>query len=253
MQRKPLVIGNWKMHGSQSFTTDFVQALSVDSGPTEVALAVPYPYLSQLQGLIAQSAIAVAAQTVSAHAEGAYTGEVSAPMLREFGCQYVLVGHSERRCYHGETDADVAGQFAAAMQAGMQPVLCVGESLSARESGDAISVIMAQCEAVWETTELVGEFVMAYEPVWAIGTGKVPTVAEVQAVHAAIRDGLEKVHNEIAKRTRILYGGSVKPSNCGDLFAAADVDGGLIGGASLQPAVFSEVIEICNKSCLSYM
>ena len=253
MRRHPLVIGNWKMHGSQSFIEDFVGKLQVGSGSTEVALAVPYPYLSQLQVLARHREISVAAQQVSSHAEGAYTGEVSAGMLGEFGCQYVLVGHSECRSYHGETDADVTAKFAAVMKAGMRPVLCVGESLLAREAGKAIQVILAQCDAVCSTTEPVGEFVIAYEPVWAIGTGKIPTVEEVQAVHEAIRNGLEKVHNEIAKRTRILYGGSVKPSNCAELFAAADVDGGLVGGASLQPAVFSEVIEICNKSCLSYM
>lgn len=248
MPRKPLVIGNWKMNGSQSFTMDYIRDFTLPVGDTEVALAVPYPYLALLQ----REGVGGAAQDVSAHQEGAYTGEVSASMLHDLGCQYVLVGHSERRSYHGESDQEVTRKFARVIQAGMQPVLCVGESLAARESGDAIEVILAQCEAVWSVLEPHDNFVVAYEPVWAIGTGKVPTVAEVQAVHQAIRGSLEKVHNEIAKRTRILYGGSVKPANCGDLFAAADVDGGLIGGASLQPSIFSEVIKICNKSCLSY-
>lgn len=249
MSRSPLVVGNWKMHGSQGFIKDFFANFQCDPGRVNVAIVPPYIYLPLLQTYAANIRVQWGAQNVSAQQQGAYTGEVSVSMLQDFQCQYVLVGHSERRCLYGETDADVREKCKVALQAGLQPIVCVGESWAAREAGEAVAVITAQCEVVLSGIELTDHLIFAYEPVWAIGTGKVPTVEQVQTVHAAIRRTVEKYDNEIAKRMRILYGGSVKPSNCSDLFSAPDVDGGLIGGASLQPHVFKEVIEICNKSC----
>ena len=230
MARGRLVAGNWKMHGSRASIAALLDAL-VKETPPNCAVCVPFPYLAQVAERLRGSAIAWGAQNVSEHAQGAYTGEVSAAMLAEFGCRYALVGHSERRQLYGETDAQVAAKFAAARAAGITPILCVGETLQEREAGRTEEVVGRQLGAV----EFKGG-VLAYEPVWAIGTGRNATPEQVQAVHAFLR-------KRVGADTPILYGGSVKPQNAPALFAMPDVDGGLIGGASLVAKDFLEIVK----------
>ena len=228
MARTPLVAGNWKMHGSRASNKALLDALLggiAGVAGVECAVCVPFPYLGEVAEQLRGSALAWGAQNVSEHARGAYTGEVSAAMLKEFGCRYVIVGHSERRQLFGESDSQVAGKFAAALDAGLTPILCVGETLEDREAGRTEEVVARQLDAVLKQKSL-SEAVLAYEPVWAIGTGRTATPEQVQAVHAFAR-------RRIFKATRILYGGSVKPENAAAIFAMPDVDGGLIGGASL--------------------
>jgi triosephosphate isomerase len=236
MMRTPLVAGNWKMNGNQASNRvllDAVLAGMADLKGVDVAVCVPFPYLGETAERLKGSALAWGAQNVSEHAQGAYTGEVSAPMLAEFGCRYVLVGHSERRQLYGETDAQVAAKFAAVRAQGMTPVLCVGETLAEREAGRTEEVVARQLAAVkWEVDRQGG--VLAYEPVWAIGTGRTATPEQAQAVHAFLRP-------RVPAGTRILYGGSVKKDNAAALFALPDVDGGLIGGASLVAADFCAI------------
>jgi triosephosphate isomerase len=206
-----------------------------------VALCVPFPYLAQAAALLKGSAVAWGAQDVSAHAQGAYTGEVSALMVAEFGAKYVIVGHSERRVHHGETSALVAGKAAAALGAGLTPIICVGETLDERESDMTETVVGGQLSVCIESIglESVGRCVVAYEPVWAIGTGRNALPEQVQSVHAFMRGRLGKVGTSVS----LLYGGSVKPSNARELFAMPDVDGGLIGGASLSIEDFEPVCQ----------
>jgi triosephosphate isomerase len=228
MARTKLVAGNWKMHGSRGSNQALIDALLKDLGAArnaECAVCVPYPYLEQVAARLRGTPIAWGAQNVSEHAQGAYTGEVSAAMLAEFGCSYVLVGHSERRQLYRETDAQVAAKFAAAQGAGLKPILCVGETLEEREGGRTEEVVARQLDAVLTKSKL-GSAVLAYEPVWAIGTGRNATPQQAQDVHAFLR---KRTGNEV----RILYGGSVKAQNAAAIFAMPDVDGGLIGGASL--------------------
>jgi triosephosphate isomerase (TIM) len=228
MARTKLVAGNWKMHGSRGANQALLDLLLKELGATrnaECAVCVPYPYLEQVAARLRGTPIAWGAQNVSEHAQGAFTGEVSAAMLVEFACRYVLVGHSERRQLYGETDVQVAAKFAAAQSAGLTPVLCVGETLEERESGRTQEVVARQLDAVLSKVDF-GSAVLAYEPVWAIGTGRNATPQQAQDVHAFLR---RKTGNEV----RILYGGSVKAQNAAAIFAMADVDGGLIGGASL--------------------
>jgi triosephosphate isomerase len=228
MARTKLVAGNWKMHGSRGSNQALLDALLTDLGATrnaECAVCVPYPYLEQVAARLRGTPIAWGAQNVSEHDHGAYTGEVSAAMLVEFGCRYVLVGHSERRQLYGESDAQVAAKFAAAQRAGLTPILCVGETLEEREGGRTQEVVARQLDAVLTQSKL-GSAVLAYEPVWAIGTGRNATPEQAQDVHAFLR---KRTGNEV----RILYGGSVKAQNAAAIFAKPDVDGGLIGGASL--------------------
>ncbi len=208
-----------------------------------VAVCVPAPYLAQVQALAAGNpAIAVGAQDVSSQASGAFTGEVSASMLKEFGCRYVIVGHSERRQYHAETDALVADKAKAALAAGITPIVCVGETLAEREAGQTEQVVKRQLAAVIHTNgHCISEIVVAYEPVWAIGTGKTATPEEAQAVHAVLRTQL-KAASEQAARVNILYGGSMNAANAASLLAQADIDGGLIGGASLKAPDFLKII-----------
>ncbi|WP_049622394.1 triose-phosphate isomerase [Frateuria defendens] len=240
--RKKLVAGNWKMHGSRSMAAALASeiAAALPAG-IDVLLFPPYPYLGELAGRHADDGLGFGAQDVSEHeGQGAYTGEVSAAMLADVGARWVLVGHSERRQYHGESDALVARKFAAVRAAGLTPVLCVGETLAQREAGLADAVIARQLDAVLALNGIASfdTAVVAYEPVWAIGTGHTATPAQVQAAHAFIRSQLAKEDAMIGGLTRLLYGGSVKPANAAELFAQTDVDGGLIGGASLTSADF---------------
>jgi triosephosphate isomerase len=249
--RKLMVAGNWKMHGSTEMATELAAAV-VAGRPASIDVAVfpPYPYLS---GLCAAhgDALPCGAQDVSEHAEeGAYTGEVSAAMLRDVGCAWALVGHSERRQYHGESSALVARKFGAVLAAGLRPMLCIGETLEQREGGQTEEVLAGQLSAVIDAHG-IGAFeqaVVAYEPVWAIGTGRTATPQQAQQAHAFIRSQLAKEDAKIAGLTRLLYGGSVKPSNAAELFAQADVDGGLIGGASLKANDFLAICAAAHQA-----
>lgn len=234
--RQKLVIGNWKMHGSLAANAALLDAIKATPANAKLAVCVPFPYLAQCQSLLAGSQVTWGAQDVSAEVRGAFTGEVAAPMLAEFGCAYVLVGHSERRTYHGETDAVVAAKALRALEAGIVPVVCVGETLAEREAGQTEAVVARQLGAVLDalSIEQLDRIVLAYEPVWAIGTGKTATSAQAQAVHAALRAQVAAKDAGVASRMAILYGGSVKPDNAAELFSMSDIDGGLIGGASLK-------------------
>lgn len=244
--RKKLVAGNWKMHGALQQNTDLLAriAASAPGLACEIAVCPPYPYLAQAQLALAGSGVALGAQSVSEHALGAFTGEVSASMLVEFGCRYVLVGHSERRALFGETDSVVAAKFEAALNAGLVPVLCVGETLAERESGITKVVVGRQLSSVLDRfgVAVFESAVVAYEPVWAIGTGVTASPAQAQEVHRAIRAQIAVLDVSVAEGLRILYGGSVKPQNAGELFGQSDIDGGLIGGAAL---VVDDFLKIC--------
>ncbi|MGA8279184.1 MAG: triose-phosphate isomerase [Rhodanobacteraceae bacterium] len=249
--RRPLIAGNWKMHGSRARSIELVDAiLAARPDGIDVAVLPPFPYLADLISHCAGGVIAFGAQDVSAHAEGAYTGEVAATMLVDIGCRHALVGHSERRQYHAESDALVADKFVAAKAAGLMPIVCVGESLAEREAGLTESVVGRQLDAIVAKAGVaaLSDAVLAYEPVWAIGTGCTATSAQVQAVHAFLRGKVRGRDDRIADSLRILYGGSVKPANAAELFGQLDVDGGLIGGASLIAADF---LAICGAAVTS--
>lgn len=238
--RQQFVAGNWKMHGSLASNAALLAEVlaGVGTARCEVAICVPYPYLSQVQQLLQTSQVALGAQDCSVHQTGAHTGEVSASMLQDFGCRYVIVGHSERRADHHESDVLVAAKAERALEAGMTPIVCVGETLAERESGLTRAVVLRQLLAVTHLLrEQTSRIVVAYEPVWAIGTGRTATPEQAQEVHAVLREHLRTV-SEAAAGVRILYGGSVKPDNAAVLFSQADIDGGLIGGASLKAADF---------------
>ena len=243
MKRK-LIAGNWKMNGNAAANEALVRALVAGMGDAacNVAVCVPTPYLAQVQALRAGSRLELGAQDVSEHAEGAYTGEVSAAMLKEFGVRYAIVGHSERRQYHGETDAIVADKTKAALAAGITPIVCVGETLAQREAGRTVDIVKRQMAAVIHTNgHCISEIAVAYEPVWAIGTGRTATPEQAQHVHAVLRAQL-KAATEHADRVHILYGGSMNAGNAGALLAQLDIDGGLVGGASLKAADFLQII-----------
>lgn len=248
--RKKLIAGNWKMHGSLQRNAALLERLRLDATDfaCDIAVCVPFPYLYQAQSALSGSSVAWGAQTVSEHGEGAYTGEVSAGMLREFGCSYVLVGHSERRLLNGESDLIVADKFAAAQAAGLMPVLCVGETLVERERGVTLEVVERQLMAVVDRlgVQALLAAVLAYEPVWAIGTGVTASPAQAQEVHAAIRGRLSAIDVGIAAGVRVLYGGSVKPGNARELFAQPDIDGGLVGGAALVADDFLAICQAAN-------
>jgi triosephosphate isomerase (TIM) len=235
MKRSRLVAGNWKMHGSRASIAALLDALLKENPGSGCAVCAPFPYLGQVAERLRGSPIAWGAQNVSEHAQGAYTGEVSAAMLVEFGCRYVIVGHSERRQLYRETDEQVAAKFAAVKAAGMTPILCVGETLEERDSGKTETVVARQLGAV----KFEGA-VLAYEPVWAIGTGRNATPEQAQAVHGFLR-------KRLPPGTSILYGGSVKPQNAAPIFAMPDVDGGLIGGASLVAKDFLDIVKAAMK------
>jgi triosephosphate isomerase len=242
---KKRIVGNWKMNGSLAANRSLVQAMlesfEAQTSEAELALCVPAPYLAQLQSLLSDSPMAWGAQDVSAHEQGAFTGEVSASMLKDFGCRYAIVGHSERRQHHAEPDALVAAKAQRALAAGITPIVCVGETLAQREAGETETVVKRQLAAVIHAvTHCTSEIVVAYEPVWAIGTGKTATPAMAQAVHAVLRAQLAAA-TEYPKRVPILYGGSMNAANAASLLAEPDIDGGLIGGASLKATDFLQI------------
>ncbi|WP_317930191.1 triose-phosphate isomerase [Halioxenophilus sp. WMMB6] len=231
--RTPLVVGNWKMNGSLSDNLSLLQKLTSQwqAAAVEMAVCPPAVYLAQAQALLAGTSIQLGAQDASQHSSGAYTGECSVAMLQEFGCQFVIIGHSERRQYHAESDQLVAEKCLAIKASGLTPIVCVGESLAEREGGATLAVIQRQVQAVLDHvgSEQLAGVVIAYEPIWAIGTGLTASPEQAQEVHAAIRQQLQA----LGASTRILYGGSVKAGNAKELFAMADIDGALVGGASL--------------------
>src|SRR5438128_7544691 len=236
--RARLVAGNWKMHGSLASNARLLAALKAGLKHAEgvdCAVCAPFPYLAQVSAVLSGSRIAWGAQDVSEHDAGAYTGEVSGAMLKEFGCRFAIVGHSERRGLYGEDDSRVAAKFVAAQRAGLEPILCVGETLEQRERGETENVVGRQLDAVLEVAEVaaLANAVLAYEPVWAIGTGRNATPQQAQDVHAFIRKRIGASDRALAGNLTILYGGSVKANNAPELFAMPDVDGGFIGGASL--------------------
>lgn len=244
MTIKKLIAGNWKMNGGLAANEALLRALLAGVGhpAAEVAVCAPAPYLAQLQGLLAGSPIDWGAQDMSAHEQGAYTGEVSAAMLKDFNCRYAIVGHSERRQYHGETDALVAAKAQRALAAGITPIVCVGETLVEREAGQTEAVVKRQLAAVIHAVaHCTSEIVVAYEPVWAIGTGKTATPEQAQQVHAVLRAQLAAATSH-PERVRILYGGSMNAANAASLLAQPDIDGGLIGGASLKAPDFLQII-----------
>jgi triosephosphate isomerase len=241
--RRILVAGNWKMNGSAEMVSSLVGTLLAEAGESslvDMAVFPPFPYISQVRSLAENSAISWGAQTLNPNDPGAHSGEISADMLTDLGCRYVLVGHSERRTLYGESNQDVALRFSAALEAGLEPVLCIGESLEQRENGQMEAVVGQQIQAVLDVTGIDGfrRATIAYEPIWAIGTGKTATPEQAQEMHAYIRTKIAAQDGIISGQLRILYGGSVNGSNAADLFAREDIDGGLVGGASLKAEDF---------------
>jgi triosephosphate isomerase len=243
-----LIAGNWKMNGSLSANETLLAGIqsglsaALEGKHADVAVCVPSLYVSQVQHLLQKTGIQLGAQDVSMHAQGAYTGETSAAMLKDFGVRYAIVGHSERRQYHGETDEQVALKAKSALSADITPIVCVGETLAEREADQTEQVVKRQLAAVIHTNgHCISEIVLAYEPVWAIGTGKTATPQEAQSVHAVLRAQLQAA-TEHPQRVKILYGGSMNAANASDLLAQADIDGGLIGGAALKPTDFLAII-----------
>ena len=246
--RKTIVAGNWKMNASKESVNKLVMGVlsGMGSVSSEVVVCAPFPYLSQVEALITHSQVRLGAQNLNTNTSGAFTGEVSADMIKDFGAQYVVVGHSERRGLYGETNTIVAEKVKATLDSDLIPLFCVGETLEQREAGDTESVVAAQINTV---VDLVGidaflNIVVAYEPVWAIGTGVTASPEQAQAVHAFIRQLLANNNNDVAQQTPILYGGSMNATNAKELIACADIDGGLIGGASLKPEDFLQICRV---------
>ena len=244
--RETLIAGNWKLNGSAQFIRGLVAAIASEA-KCELAVCVPYIYIPLVSELIGSGPLGLGAQDVSEHESGAYTGEVSAQMLSDFDCKYGLVGHSERRSYHQESDEQVATKFNALQQVGIKPILCVGETLEERDQGVTQATVNRQILVVIEKygVSCLNEAVIAYEPVWAIGTGCTATPEQAQMVHAGIRELLREYDDVIAEKMQILYGGSMNPGNAKSLLAMPDIDGGLIGGASLKPDDF---LAICQAA-----
>ncbi len=241
--RRKLVAGNWKMNGSRASIKELLNGIKqgvADVAAADMVVCAPYLYLGDVESQLNGSTIGWGAQNLSDRDSGAFTGEVAASMLNDFNCGYVIVGHSERRSLYGEDDAMVAKKFAVARAAGLKPILCVGETLEERESGVTNDVVGRQLQAVIdaEGVEALVDGVIAYEPVWAIGTGKTATPEQAQETHAAIRSKIAGLNGSVAEKVQILYGGSMNASNAADLMANPDIDGGLIGGASLKPVDF---------------
>ena len=246
--RQPIVAANWKLNGSHAMVQALGQEVVDSCGRYEgvsVVLCPPSVYLDSMAKILGSSSIAWGGQNVSEHPSGAFTGEVSAEMLVDCGCQYVIIGHSERRALYGETDDQIAQKFVMSQEHGLTPILCLGETLEQRESGDTQQVVLGQLRAVLDHVgvENFANAVVAYEPVWAIGTGKTASSAQAQEVHAFIRGEIANHDATIAGQLRILYGGSVKPDNAAELFASEDIDGGLIGGASLKIDQFLPIVQ----------
>lgn len=249
--RQPLIAGNWKMNGSRQDVVDLLDGLKAGAAEVvtaEIAVCPPSVFIPAAQASLAGSTIVWGGQDVSVQASGAYTGETAGSMLSDFGCKYVIIGHSERRTYHAESDALVAEKFEAARQAGLIPLFCIGETLEEREQGITEAVVARQVKAVTDRcgVSMLGEGVIAYEPVWAIGTGKTATPEQAQDVHAFIRSQVAELDAGVAEGIQILYGGSMKPDNAAELLAKPDIDGGLIGGASLNAADFLAICKAAN-------
>lgn len=261
MARRPLVMGNWKLNGSKAFTTELVEGLKREldgvSG-CDVAIAPPAVYLAQAEaalescgcGCTTKKIIALGAQNVDVNKQGAFTGELAAEMLKEFGAKYIIIGHSERRTYHKESDAFIAQKFGVLKEAGLVPVLCIGESEAENEAGQTEAVCARQIDAVIDSlgVEAFNGAVIAYEPIWAIGTGKSATPAQAQAVHAFIRGHIAKKSAAVAEQVIIQYGGSVNDSNAAELFTQPDIDGALVGGASLKAPAFAAIVKAAEKA-----
>ena len=253
--RQALVVGNWKMHGSRASVEELlghlvtgVVAQQVGESPAAAAVCPTYVHLSQAIGLCTGSSIAVGAQDCSHMQSGAYTGEIAAQMLVDMGCQWVILGHSERRQYHGESDELIAAKLTAAVAAGIRPILCVGESREQREAGEAEAVVAGQLLGALAGQASLAELVVAYEPVWAIGTGLTASPQQAQDMHAFIRGCLGDVAGVEAAATRVLYGGSVKAGNAAELFSQPDIDGALVGGAALVAEDFLAIIDAANAA-----
>jgi triosephosphate isomerase len=244
--RRKLISGNWKMNGSLAGNDALLEGIRSDLGQPacDVAVCAPAPYLAQCQELLSGTPVAWGAQDCSEHESGAYTGEVSAAMLTDFACRFVILGHSERRAYHGESDALVGRKAVRALAHGLTPIVCVGETLEEREAGNTEAVVGRQLDAVLEAIGAAGlaKIVVAYEPVWAIGTGKTATPQMAQDVHAFLRARMAVLDAAAAQGVRILYGGSMKPDNAAELLAMSDIDGGLIGGAALKAGDFLSIV-----------
>ncbi len=248
--RKPLVVGNWKMNGSRESARDLLRAvIAKETEGLDLMVCPPFIFIDMAAELVKASGIELAAQNLASHQVGAFTGEVSAEMLAEFGCSHTLVGHSERRVLFGETDEIVAAKFVSALNGGLAPILCVGESLAQREAGETDLVVMQQLEEVLKVAGIAGfeRSIVAYEPVWAIGTGKSATAEEAETVHRLIRSRLAEESKQVGDKIRVLYGGSVKPENAKELFAMDNIDGALVGGASLDAKAFIEICEAAAK------
>jgi len=248
--RKPIIAGNWKMNGTRSSIKELLEGVKAgmsDVKSAEVAVCAPSIYLADVSEQLSGSAVAWGGQNLSTEAKGAFTGEISAEMLLDFKCEYVIVGHSERRTLYGETDEIVAEKFEVARKAGLKPILCIGESLDERESGVTIDVCSRQINAVIEKSgvEALTDGVIAYEPIWAIGTGVTATPEQAQETHAAIRKMIAEKDASVAEKVRIQYGGSMNAANAAELLAMEDIDGGLIGGASLKAEDF---LAICKAA-----
>lgn len=247
--RVPLVAGNWKLNGSLTANQDLLGGIvaGLPTSGVDVMVCPPFPYLDSVAAQLQGHSVQLGAQDVSAHAKGAFTGEVAAAMLADVGCTHTLIGHSERRTLFGDSDDVVAAKFAAAREAGLVPVLCIGETLDERQAGETMAVVRRQLDAVLESAGVAGfaGAIVAYEPVWAIGTGQTASPEQAQEVHAEIRARLAAADAKIGAETRILYGGSVNGANAADLFARQDIDGGLIGGASLKAEDF---LTICRAA-----
>jgi len=245
--RRKLIVGNWKMNGNRVANAALLADIQsgLNQAACDVAVCVPAPYFAQCQLVLADSLIAWGAQDLSAQESGAYTGEVAATMLADFACTYVIIGHSERRAYHGESDELVAQKTQRALSAGLTPIVCVGETLAERESGQTSAIVERQLDAVLAAIDAsdLAKLVIAYEPVWAIGTGKTATPQMAQDVHALLRARLAGKSAGAAAKVQILYGGSMKPDNARQLLAMPDIDGGLIGGASLKAVDFLAIIQ----------
>ncbi|MBE2897061.1 triose-phosphate isomerase [Pasteurellaceae bacterium HPA106] len=253
MARRPLVMGNWKLNGSKAMTRDLVEGLKKELAGVEgcdVAIAPPVMYLAEAEAALQGSQIALGSQNVDVNVSGAYTGDISTDMLKDFGAKYIIIGHSERRTYHHESDEFIAKKFAALKAAGLVPVLCIGETEAQNEAGETQAVCARQIDAVLNTlgAEAFNGAVIAYEPIWAIGTGKSATPAQAQAVHAFIRGHIAKQDKAVAEQVILQYGGSVNDSNAAELFTQPDIDGALVGGASLKAPAFAAIVKAAAKA-----
>ncbi|MDY4280916.1 MAG: triose-phosphate isomerase [[Pasteurella] mairii] len=253
MTRRPLVMGNWKLNGSKAFTKELIAGLKAELAGVDgcdVAIAPPVMYLAEAEAALAGSQIALGSQNVDVNVQGAFTGDISTAMLKDFGAKYIIIGHSERRTYHKESDEFIAKKFGALKEAGLVPVLCIGESEAENEAGKTQEVCARQIDAVINAlgVEAFNGAVIAYEPIWAIGTGKSATPAQAQAVHAFIRGHIAAKSQAVADQVIIQYGGSVNDANAAELFTQPDIDGALVGGASLKAPAFAVIVKAAAQA-----